>query len=114
MTNIRARNLFTAILVARAICGIGVVQAGWLPEDKTIPPGHIVTGTGVCAGLVYYLFKMVCGAEPTGMDKKDTQWGIVLAVIVSMLLLTVTGLQVPVWLDRLLRSASEIVMGGNH
>jgi len=55
MTNIRARNLFTAILVARAICGIGVVQADWESVDKTPGPGHTVTGTGACSGLAGYL-----------------------------------------------------------
>ena len=55
MTNIRARNLFTAILVARAICGIGAAQADWVSADKTSGPGHIVTGTDVCTNLASYL-----------------------------------------------------------
>ena len=49
--------MFTAILVARAICGIGVVQADWAADDKPSGgPGHIVIGTGSCTtSLANYL-----------------------------------------------------------
>ena len=115
-------GLFIALIMAvSGMPPFGIFLSKFVVIKAMFTNGSILTGSaalillaGVFAGLVYYLFKMVFGAVPTGMEKKNTQWGIVLAVIVSMLLLTVTGLQVPAWLDRLLRSASEIVMGGNH
>ena len=115
-------GLFIALIMAvSGMPPFGIFLSKFVVIKAMFTNGSILTGTvalillaGVFAGLVYYLFKMVFGAVPTGMEKKNTQWGIVLAVIVSMLLLTVTGLQVPEWLDRLLRSASEIVIGGNH
>ena len=49
MTNIRARNLFTAILVARAICGLGIGYAQYTDEGGTSGGGRIIVGSG--AGL---------------------------------------------------------------
>ena len=46
MINRRSRHLFAAILVARAICGIGTAQAAWNIDGNKIGGGNIVTGTG--------------------------------------------------------------------
>ena len=46
MANLKGRSLFAAILVARAICGVGAAQAQWTVVPKTPLPGNTVTGTG--------------------------------------------------------------------
>ena len=58
MANIKGRNLFAAILVARAICGIGAAQAQtWTVVAKDPGPGRTVTGSvATLPNVVSYLY----------------------------------------------------------
>ena len=55
MVTTKSRNLFAAILIARAICGVGVAQAGWEVTGTTTGGGNVVLGTDTCSGLTNYL-----------------------------------------------------------
>lgn len=67
---------------------------------------------GVFAGLLYYSVGMAFGPPAPGMEKRDLAPGMLPAVAVSALILALSGIYLPSWLDVLLREAAEIVLGG--
>ncbi len=67
---------------------------------------------GVFAGLIYYMLGMALGTPSDSLGKHDMSLGMLPAILISVLVLAVSGIYIPDWLDSLLRGASEIVVGG--
>ena len=66
----------------------------------------------VFAGLFYYLIRMAFGRPPSITKSDSVSWGTGLAIGSSLLVLLVTGIYIPDWLDGLIRTAAAIVAGG--
>lgn len=88
------------------------IQAMFTAGSYLSGASALILLAGVFAGMVYYTFRMVFGAMSAGGEKKSQPWGMLMVVLASTLLLLVTGFKVPIWLDRLIGIASQIVIGG--
>ena len=113
--------LIALIMAVSGMPPFGIFLSKFITIQAMFSAGSFLIGTaallllaGVFAGMVYYMFQMVFGAPPAGMEKKPQPWGMLAVVIASTLLLIVTGFQAPLWLDRLIRIAAQIVTGGIH
>ena len=115
-----AGGLMIALIMAvSGMPPFGIFLSKFITIQAMFAGGSYLAGTaalvllaGVFTGMVYYTFRIVFGDPPAGMEAKPQSWGMLAVVVVSTLLLTVTGFQAPAWLDRLISAAAQIVSGG--
>ena len=84
-------------------------QSGWWQGLLTL-----LLLAAVFAGMIYYTLQMLFGEPPANLRPVRLSPVVLMTAGASVLLLTATGLYVPVWLDALLRGAVMIVGGSGR
>jgi len=90
-----------------------IIQAAFASGRMLLGSGLLLLLAGIFAGMVYYCLTMAFGAKPkyraaTVSIGKPA----VMAMVISVGFIIVTGLYIPTWLNDMLYKAASIVMGG--
>lgn len=97
------------IFISKFIIVGAAFSSGW----GMLGGGVLLLLAGIFAGMFYYCLTMVFGDKP----KHPATAGIIgkpaiVAMTISIVLVTVTGVYIPLWLNEILYKASLIVTGG--